>query len=168
MAERNVHAIRGDFSIQFGDGTRTYDFKWDGTVSIQAGGYTPVRAVNAAGTFVGVARNGGQAGPTTISISAKQFGAPGHASDVTLTDFAFLSGLFSSTWTTTDGSDTGMKAFNVVITQAATHSTAGATYTINDCIVRPGSKMAPALDGVMIDLELESAAAYPTIATVAP
>ena len=168
MAERSVHAIRGDFSMTFGDGTRTYTFQFDGSLTITAGGYNISRAVNAAGTYVGVARNAGQAGPTVISINARMFGAPGGASEAVLADFVFQCGYFASTWATTDGSDTGMKAWNVVITQAATHSTAGATYTVNDVVARPGSSMEPQLDGVMLKADLESAAAYPTVATVAP
>ncbi len=169
MAETNQMKVSRQTTIQFSDGTNTYTPRVDsGTITITNGGYNIVRARDSAGDFVGPPRQG-EANVSTIDMDLAQFGAGGHASDVAGTDFAFLSGLFSSTWATTEsGSDAGVKPFNVVITQAASGGVAGATYTFNDCVVRPGTKLTTGRDGNRIAFTLECPAAFGTVATVAP
>jgi hypothetical protein len=169
MAETNQMKVTRNLTIGFGDGTRSYTVVNDsGAITWTNGGYDVVRARDSAGDFTGPPR-AGQANPSTIEIDAAMFGAGANASEVALTDFAHLSGLFSSTWTTTEsGSDAVVKPFNVTITIAAAGGVAGATYVYNDCVVRPGSSVTGARDGIRVKASLESPQAYATVATVAP
>lgn len=169
MAETNQMKVTRNVTIGFGDGTRSYTVVNDsGAIAWTNGGYNVIRATDSAGDFYGPPRQGA-ANVSTIEIDAAMFGAGANASDVALTDFAHLSGLFSSTWTTTEtGSDSGVKPFNVTITIAAAGGVAGATYVFNDCVVRPGSSVTGARDGIRVKCTLESPNPYATVATVAP
>ena len=169
MPETTQLKVSRNTTVSFGDGTRTYAPVLDsGTITITAGGYNIVRARDSAGDFVGPPR-AGESNVSTIEFDVAQFGAGAHASEAYATDFAFLSGAYSSTWTTTEsGSDSPVKPFNVTVTQAAANGVAGATYVLNDCVVRPGASLTTGREGNRVRFTLESPNPFPTVATVAP
>lgn len=168
MAETTQLKVSRNLTLTVTDGTRSYTPRIDsGVITITAGGRDTVRARDSAGDFVGPAR-AGQANVSTIELDVAMFGAGANASDVAAVDFAWLCGLVSSTWTTTEsGSDTDTKAFTVTATQAASGGVDGATYALSDCIVRPGGKVTTARDGHRVTLVFESPNPYPTVTTVA-
>lgn len=168
MAETTQLKVSRNLTLAITDGTRSYSPRLDtGVATITAGGRATVRARDSAGDFVGPAR-AGEANVSTIELDVAMFGAGANASDPAAVDFAWLCGLVSSTWTTTEsGSDADTKAFTVTLTQAASGGVDGATWALSDCIVRPGGKVTTARDGHRVALVFESPNPYPTVTTVA-
>lgn len=168
MAETTVLTVAKDATITFtsGDGTpKVYTVKiHSGAATITAGGKTIVRAMDTDGTYIGPARDGGQAGVSTIQIEAMVYDCGANSTEAVFIDFAKQTGTgyVDSTWTTTDSGPDFM-AYDVKIVIADVGSKKGATYLLNDCIVQPGASIAMARDGFKVSMTLESPDSFPTI-----
>lgn len=159
MAEQTYfHTLRGA-TLKFKDGSgspKEYTIRLtSGQAAITAGGYTIVRMKDAAGDFIGPARKGEVANPSTVSISAAMFDPGANASEAVLMDIMNGTGYFASTWTSTD-TDSDMETFDFTLALADSGTNKGATYALNDCVVQPGWSMNPARDGIMLTFTVES------------
>jgi hypothetical protein len=159
MAEQTYfHTLRGA-TLKFKDGGGTpkeYTIRLtSGQAAITAGGYTIVRMKDAAGDFIGPARKGEVANPSTVSISAAMFDPGANASEAVLMDIMNGTGYFASTWTSTD-TDSDLETFDFTLALADSGTNKGAVYALNDCVVQPGYSMNPARDGIMLTFTVES------------
>jgi len=159
MAEQTYfHTLRGA-TLKFKDGggsPKEYTIRLtSGQAAITAGGYTIVRMKDAAGDFIGPARKGEVANPSTVSISAAMFDPGANASEAVLMDIMNGTGYFASTWTSTD-TDSDLETFDFTLALADSGTNKGATYALNDCVVQPGYSMNPARDGIMLTFTVES------------
>jgi len=164
MAEQTYfHTLRGA-TLKFKDATATpkeYTIRLtSGQAAITAGGFTIVRMKDAAGDFIGPARKGEVANPSTVSISGALFDPGANSTEAVLFDIMNSSGYFASTWVSTD-TDSDLETFDFTLTLADSGTNKGAVYQLSDCVVQPGYSMNPARDGIMLNFTVESAS--PTI-----
>lgn len=173
MAETTTLTVLRGCTLTLSDGTspaaKSYTvILTEGAVTFTNGAHDIVRARDTDGDFLGVARQGAQSGPSTITFTAMMFGTGDDATDIALTDIVNNAGLFADgTWVSTS-TDSEFVTVDATFSIPALDVKDGATYAWNDCVVQPGSSVEATRDGFRLSLTLESPDAYPTITTVAP
>lgn len=161
MAETTILTVSKDALIRFKDNSgtpKTYTVKiHSGQAEITPGGKTIVRAMDTDGSYVGVARDGGQAGVSTIRIEAMVYDVGANTTEAVFMDFVNQAGTgyVGSDWTSTDGGP-DFTSYDVEVVIADVGSKKGATYLLNDCIVQPGAQITVARDGFRVSMTLES------------
>ena len=170
MAETTILTVAKDATITFssGDATpKTYTVKiHSGSATIAAGGKTIVRAMDTDGSYVGIARDGGQAGVSTIQIEAMVYDCGANTTEAVFMDFAKQSGTgyVNTAWASAESGGGGdFLAYDVKVNIANVGAKKGATYLLNDCIVQPGAQITVARDGFKVSMTLESPDSFPTI-----
>jgi hypothetical protein len=170
MAETTILTVAKDAIIQLSSGDaspKTYTVKiHSGSATLAAGGKTIVRAMDTDGTYVGIARDGGQAGVSTIQIEAMVYDVGANTTEAVFMDFVKQggTGYVNTSWASAEsGGGADFLAYNVKIIIADVGAKKGATYLLNDCIVQPGAQISMARDGFKVSMTLESPDSFPTI-----
>lgn len=136
-----------------------------GTLTINNGGHNIVRAMDEDGDFVGPARKGAQAGPSTMAFSIKVFRTGGDATTLAAIDWLVQNSGSTpfGNLTTTEASGGDFTAMDATFALADVGTQKGASYLLQDCIPQPGISVTNAEDGIEISGTIESPDARVTI-----